>query len=95
MKNITIFLAIACVFLIFSIRYSQMELKHTTEQKNQYKENANVLIQEIKDRNKKEMETNIRLREMEEIAKKEKDKSDFDWYYDISNSDVIKFLQAD
>lgn len=93
MKNITIFLAIACVFLIFAIRYSQMELKYATEQKNQYKENTNALIQEIKNRNQREMETNIRMQEIERLAKEETKKGYFDWNANISNSIVVKQLQ--
>lgn len=52
-----------------------------------------VLEKELDKRNQETILLSERNRELEEEAKK--DKSDFNWHYDISSSSVIKRLQSD
>ena len=54
-----------------------------------------LMEREIEERNEKTLATCERVCQIKKAAENEKDKSGFDWNADISNSAVIKRLQAD
>lgn len=85
-------LFVVCFFLVLVI---YLLYQDNLYQKNKYVvSNANnqLLIKKIKEVYNDKMETDRKIQELRDEAKK--DKSSFDWHYNIANSPVIKRLQA-
>jgi hypothetical protein len=86
-------LFVICFFLVLAI---YLLCQDNLYQKNKYiVSNANnqLLIKKIREVYNDKVETDRKIQELRDEAKK--DKSSFDWNYDISNSPVIKRLQTD
>lgn len=91
MYKYLIFLALIAI-LGFGVYYYREESKHYCEMYNNVLANNNFLIKQRREDNEKTIQIAERNRELEEETKK--DKSTFDWNYDISHSPVILRLQA-
>ena len=85
-------LFVICFFLVLAI---YLLYQDNLYQKNKYiVSNANnqLLIKKIKEVYNDKVETDRKIQELRDEAKK--DKSSFDWNYNIANSPVIKRLQT-
>ena len=85
-------LFVICFFLVLAI---YLLYQDNLYQKNKYiVSNANnqLLIKKIKEVYNDKVETDRKIQELRDEA--EKDKSSFDWNYNIANSPVIKRLQT-
>lgn len=89
---IVLFLALGCGYFFFRKSMLENDLERLETNYNAIKGSKIFLEKEIEERNKEKILLSQRNRELEEEAKK--DKSSFDWDYNISNSPVIKWLQA-
>jgi hypothetical protein len=88
---IAVFLGLCVGVLIFLYNLSQKEIKSLQSNNLTLRGNNVILTNEIKKRNENAVVLSERVRELEEEAKKD---TSFNWYVDISNSPVIKRLQA-
>lgn len=86
---IAFFLVVATSIL--SVLYLEQKHKITAlqTQNNAFKGNINYLEAEIEKRNEKAVATYIAMRELEETAEREKNKSNFNWYCNIASDSVI------
>lgn len=85
-------LFVVCFFLILVIYLLYQDNLYQKEQKAIYSSNNQLLIKKIKEVYNDKMETDRKIQELRDEAKK--DKSSFDWNYNIANSPVIRKLQA-
>ena len=81
-----------CLLFLSQIAYWQKRRADDMEkQKDLYKQNNHILITRIKKVYDDKVATDLRIKELEEEAIK--DKGVFDWNIDISNTNVIKGLK--
>lgn len=88
--NLVLIITLATVLII--LQYYHYELNNTKQKINIYQKNQNQLIANIR-----RIYHEKTILQQEKIALEElalKDKSLFDWHIDISNTSVIKRLQA-
>lgn len=85
------------VVCILSTLYIERGNKITVleTQKNALNGNINYLEAEIEKRNEKALDTDKRVRELEEAAEAEKDKGGFDWNSSLPCDSVTLRLRAD
>jgi hypothetical protein len=96
MKTFTIYLAvfILVVAIIFGFKYVERgkKIASLTTENNALKGNISFMEKRIEKEHADTLAISQRNKELEEAVKQEK--SSFDWNADISNSPVIKQLQA-
>lgn len=81
-----------CLLFLLQIAYWQKRRADDMEkQKDLYKQNNHVLITRMKKVYDDKVATDLRIKELEQEAIK--DKGVFDWNIDISNTNVIKGLK--
>lgn len=85
-------LFIACFFCVLVIYYLYNDNLYQKQQKAIYNANNQVLLKKIDEVYNAKMETDKRIKELQEEANKDKDV--FDWYYPIADTNVIRKLQA-
>lgn len=81
-----------CLLFLLQIAYWQKRRADDVEkQKDLYKQNNQLLLTKIKKVYDDKVATDLRIKELEQEALK--DKGVFDWNIDISNTNVIKGLK--
>lgn len=90
-KLFVITVLLLCVAIAVAAYYREDSLQ-VRENLAVYRGNNEVLLRRLKQSYEDKMETDKRNAELEKAATE--DKTDFNWYYDISRSPVIKQLQA-
>ena len=81
-----------CLLFLLQIAYWQKRRADDVEkQKDLYKQNNQLLLTKIKKVYDDKVSTDLRIKELEQEALK--DKGVFDWNIDISNTNVIKGLK--
>lgn len=93
-KYIAIFLAIVAVFYFFMYNYTKIKLTHAETKINELivsnrelKGNNDILQKELDKRSKDSLEYGVR--KSENNRQIEKDKSGFNWFYDLSDNPVL------
>jgi hypothetical protein len=89
MNKILFLICLFCTGIAYLLYQDNLYQK---EQKAIYSSNNQLLIKKIKEVYNDKMETDRKIKELRDEAKK--DKSSFDWNYNIANSPVIRKLQA-
>lgn len=89
-------LILACVFialvviLLGIITYQSNRIDTLKTAKNGLEANNQLLINKMKRAYDDKMEISRKIEQLESVAKND---ASFDWSFDISNSDVVKFLR--
>lgn len=85
-------LFVVCFFCFLVIYYLHNDNIYQRQQKAVYNANNQLLLKKIDEVYDAKMETDKRIKELQEEAKKDKDV--FDWHYPIGDTNVIRKLQA-
>ena len=87
------FMCVSAIYiLILGLIYYKNIADDEKRMKEFYNANNQLLIKKMKEAYDEKMETDKRIKELQEEA--EKDRNVFDWYHPIGNTNVIKRLQA-
>ena len=91
MGKLNLILLFCLLFLLHIAYWQKRRADDVEKQKDLYKQNNQILLTKIKKVYDDKVATDLRIKELEQEALK--DKGVFDWNIDISNTNVIKGLK--
>lgn len=93
MKRLLFVAVLVAIFFSLVAYFYKNQAEEQERLKNVYMGNNELLLGRIRKVYDDKVATDLRIKELEEEAIK--DKEVFDWYYPIANTNVVKRLQAD
>lgn len=85
-------LFVICFFCFLALHFLWNEYNYQKQKSANFNANNQLLLRKIDEVYNEKMETDKRIKELQEEA--EKDRNVFDWYHPIADTNVIKRLQA-